>query len=157
MTNIQTHVTSLELSQNLKAAGVPQESLFYHIQDEDLCFKRVQSGDEIIVEYEVDQEFGSDYPTPKHVLNNENWSDWRDSEDITICSAYLSSELGEWMKTVDQSYVFQAYIEVTKNTHSRVIYHAEMALTMMTDSDIAGLMLLWLIENGHLDVKTLEV
>jgi len=94
------HVPSLELCQEFdrlckeKGIVVP-ETEFYWVVDTEAKINRLVAKDEPIVEYEQDQEMGSIFPTPLDILNDPYWSDWKDSEYITVVPAPLVSEQGE--------------------------------------------------------------
>lgn len=100
---LEQQVANLELSQKLDSLGVKGESLFYHIKDESEKIDRIHPAGEIIQEYEVDEEYGSSYPTPEDVLTNESWSDYK--ENSIIVSAYTVAELGEMLpREIDLPY-----------------------------------------------------
>ena len=137
---IEWQVSNLELSQKLKELGVKQESLYFHIKDESEKIDRVHPANEIIQEYEVDEEYGSKYPTPLCVLNEESWSDWK--EQSNIVSAYTVAELGEMLPEMTRSWnISNNWLCVSDLSVSCTSKQSD------TEADARALMLIYLLEN----------
>lgn len=124
---IENHVTSLSLSKQLKEAGCPQISEFYHI----LVWGR----------WFVDRvKNPSDY-------DNDN-----------ICSAYLSSELGELLPHIIKAPYGDEYREQIVNVYKRKddwlasagLFYEELA---KNECEAKAEMLLHLIKQGLVKFK----
>lgn len=122
---MENHVTSLELSKKLKELGVKQESLFWW-----------QHFDEMVGAGTVQK---VDY--------------WRVTDGAYrdgFISAFLSSELGEMLPSIN----WQTYKEKGKwilTNHQNTIE----AVEEFTESNCRAKMLIYLIENNIIDVKSL--
>lgn len=130
MSNLENKVVSLELSKKLKAVGVPQKSVFVHVPDFDKSDNCIGSRIE---------------------LNDGGW-------DSVCISAFLSSELGEMLwnafEATSWKLIYVAYGEVTG--HRGTSWIGELGVVnLMRHPDFSAELLLWLINNGHLDPKTL--
>lgn len=141
---MRNHVTSIELSRRLKELGVPQKSLFYWrawenpisgIVSESTCPK-----DRWVIYYHED----------KHSKS----CDWE-------CSAYLATELGEWLPAM----IAGCPLEVLKGfifEKSEVLYCARyydagiIGETDINMSNSLAKMLIHLIENGIVNLEDLK-
>lgn len=87
MTNLESHVVSLELAEQLLVAGYPQEgNQFYWVKD-----------------YDINNNFTGESPVIKH----EEMLWYQEMEKASICAAPLASELGEQLKLRDNTDCFQ--------------------------------------------------
>lgn len=146
MNEIEKHVTSLELSRRLKGLGCPQRSYFDWVKE---------NGELTI-------------------WNPTQVSDYVTGNQEFLCSAYLSSELGEWLS--DSFFVpLPAYPEGSRGKRIWMTNKIELMLGVKrkklasitseadTEVDCRAKTLIWLIEKGiikfgePLTHKTLEI
>ena len=136
MTTPQT--TSLELSKKLRALGVPQKSCFYWKLSE------IQQKYVLV-----------DYTAIKidHSKKPRNW-------DYPVYSAYLSDQIGRWLP-INFSYSrgserwhvrYWSANPDPLRTSSTFVHHIEHESMV----EAMALMLIYLIENGYIDVKSLK-
>lgn len=130
--NLENQVSSLELSQKLKELGAPQDSLFYINRQTSDIYDRHSK--ELL---------------GKSVYNETAWF-----------SAYTVAELGE-MLPKKYKQLKHYYDDIGNKWVSRFDYgisptgkHMEYA---KTEADCRAKMLIYLIENGLLDPKTLKI
>lgn len=124
--DIETQVTSLELSKKLKELGVKQESVWYWL--------------------EIDGGFTNPVYWEVHQLDDIG------SQDI---SAFTVAELGEIYKGKKILTYFD------EKTREWEVYCPETDFFMQvifadTEANARALALIWLIENGHVEVKSKE-
>ena len=135
MTTPQT--TTLETSRKLKELGVPQETIFWW------------------GEYKQENQFLGEKKicTNLHTADKVNYS--------RLCSAYLSDEIGQWLPLIKNV----QYGRSTKGYLCKWVDDGLNMETLMTNwhdeiaealAECLGKMLIWLIENGYVDVKSLS-
>lgn len=134
MNEIEKHVTSLELSKRLKELGFPQRSYFDWVKE---------NGELTI-------------------WNPTQVSDYVTGNQEFLCSAYLSSELGDMLPTIEQYNLKQERLadNIWYVTYEAFKYNARYGdyigeLCGKTEADIRARMLIWLVENNYLDPKSL--
>lgn len=145
MNEIEKHVTSLELSRRLKGLGCPQKSLFWWVQDGDLV---TPVHNEEYIGLNPAMWTATDQPCPF-------------GDDIKfIASAYLTSELGEWLHSIKID-LWQYHND--GKFLLKTMTHDAPDMNEATECDCRAKMLIWLIENGivkfgePLTHKTLEI
>ncbi|MFA5990474.1 MAG: hypothetical protein WC803_12835 [Sphingomonas sp.] len=125
---IEKHVTSLALSKKLKELGVKQESEFYH--------------------------YKSNHSIMKSDIGEKFWYlAHKDSDILRNCervSAFLSSELREMLKKAKYSELWEAYQFHKGNTDG-----FGQIIMQSLSADFLSKMLIYLIENSIIDVKSL--
>lgn len=144
---IQNHVTSLELSQKLKELGVPQRSSFWWIV----------TAEEPLLVFKTD--VGS-------YLENGGAVNHSYLEPRSICSAFLSSELGEMLPEVINGCVIDTrrcngswYIRyegaITRNIKIPMGAKNSIGDKNEKEADCRAKMLQYLIENKLIQVESL--
>lgn len=138
---LEKQVVSLELSKKLKSLGVKQESLFkWNVPNE---------------------KQGEEYDYPKNELKPRLFShdEWeRYTEDYIppegeMYSAYTVAELGEMFEPIRRGQFERAYCDFMALTPSQVEADKYlMAHNLMTDSNIAAGMLIYLLENKLIEL-----
>ena len=150
---LEQQVCSLELSQKLKALGVPQKSLFYwHIE------QRLVSG----VEYATrEMALDAGDPSLEDSMVQEAQVDYypvvyfgKSEEAVVECSAFTVAELGE-MLSVRPNPVFSFKDNQGWNCSDGKIENLEDLKVAHTEADARAKMLIYLIEQElvNLDQK----
>ena len=144
---LQKHVCSLELSRKLKELGFPQNSLFYWYEiepNENFIAYHEDKTFEINVKNPIPWEEQPEYFKMSHV-----WKRYG-KEDFT--SAYLASELGEWMHSIKID-LWQYHND--GKFLLKTMTHDAPDMNEITECDCRARLLIWLAENNHLDAKSL--
>lgn len=129
MNEIEKHVTSLELSRRLKGLGCPQRSYFDWVKE---------NGELTI-------------------WNPTQVSDYVTGNQEFLCSAYLSSELGEWMPEFVKTYKRSGeyWCDYLYLENPRLDEDYARTEVQSIEANAKAKMLIWLVENNYLDPKSL--
>lgn len=149
---IEKHVTNLELSKKMKELGFPQSSLFYWYEvepNENFIAYHEDKPFEINVKNPIPWEEQPEYFKMSHV-----WKRYG-KEDFT--SAYLASELGEWMPEFVKTYKRSGeyWCDYLYLENPRLDEDYARTEVQSIEANAKAKMLIWLVENNYLDPKSL--
>ena len=128
--NIKAHVTSRELSEKLKALGVPQVSQFWWVA----------------------HNFRDGKETTWRIFDQDGYyADKQNEAVIDRASAFLASEIGELLWEAGAENFIKAYGEVF-NFKGTGMVGTLGVMNLMRKPDMGAKMLIYLIENGLIQI-----
>lgn len=160
---LEKEVCSLKCAKQLKELGVKQDSLFYFIVNKEKQTETIQYCEDPIVEFITCEDDFDKIPYIDDILNNEEWSDWKNDENLIICSAFTVAELGEMLPgnlIINNKKCWLRYMKDGKNIQPHEIDYfcfndqcSYFTQNSLTESDVRAKMLIYLLENNLIKIE----